>query len=179
MPLLVSGVNIGNECQNSESVPPVVWSYRTAVPTFGDVPKLRDEDHQFAQRLGAVLRALRDRSGWTRPEAAEHMGLSDTTLGRWERGENSPKGYDLGRLFRGYQPYGAQSEWFFEPPEIVRIDPVQAKLDELERTGAIAGDLREARVAARRRQAAARRAASRGKQSRGTQPRSTRPRRDQ
>jgi hypothetical protein len=35
------------------------------------VPKLRDEDVVFRERLAQVLRDLRAVSGWTREEAAE------------------------------------------------------------------------------------------------------------
>lgn len=148
----------------------MVWQYELGLPTLVPVPRLREEDRQFAQRLGAVLFALRESAGWTRPEAAEELGFSDTSLGRWERGEHAPKGYDLGRLFRGYERWGAQWEWFFEPPEIVTVDPVRSKLDELERLGAIAAGEREARVAARRRRTGARRGAARGKPSRRKSP---------
>jgi transcriptional regulator with XRE-family HTH domain len=143
-------------------VPLVVWQYELGLPTLAGVPKLREEDRQFAQRLGSVLVALRERAGETRPQAAERLQVSDTSLGRWERGEHAPKGYDLGRLFRGYEQWGAQWEWFFEPPAIVTVDPVRSKLDELERAGAIAADEREARVAARRRRTGASRAGGRG-----------------
>lgn len=115
----------------------------------------------FARRMGKVLLSLRGVAGWTREEAAEAMDLSSGTLGRWERGEYPPKGYDLGRLYRGYQPWGAQWEWFFDPPEVVSVDPVKARLDELELAGAIAVEEREARVAERRRRAAEKRAAAR------------------
>src|SRR5205085_8116397 len=110
----------------------MVWQYELGLPTLGLVPKLREEDHQFAERLGAVLVALREAAGWTRPEAAEELGVSETSLGRWERGEHAPKGYDLGRMFRGYEKWGAQWEWFFDPPAIVTLDPVRSKLRELE-----------------------------------------------
>lgn len=151
-----------------------LWSHSPAPPTVPDVPKIRDEDRRFAERLGGVLRDLRSRSGWTREEAAEKIGVNAGTLGRWERAEYSPKGYDLGRLYRGYVTWGAQWEWFFDPPERVEINPVRARLDELERAGAIAADEREARVANRRQQAVAKRAAARDKSSTRSQPRSPR-----
>ena len=149
----------------------MVWPYSPAVPTVADMPRIREEDKLFAERLGSVLRSLRRNSAWTREEAAEQIGVSPTSLGRWERGEFAPKGYDLGRLYRGYVRWGAQREWFLDPPEVITIDPVKARLDELEQAGATAADEREERVAARRRRIAERRAAERDTRPAGTRPR--------
>ena len=138
------------------------------------MPKLRDEDVLFRERIARVLRELRQTSGWTRPEAAEQIGVPEATLGKWERGEHAPKGYDLGRLYRGYRRWGARWQWFLNPPEVVEINPIRAKLDALEERGAIAADEREERVQARRRATVARRVAGRGKPPKGTRPRSSR-----
>jgi transcriptional regulator with XRE-family HTH domain len=138
------------------------------------VAKLRDEDVLFRDRIAKVLRELRTTSGWTREEAAEAIGVPPDTLGKWERGQHAPKGYDLGRLYRGYVRWGADWKWFLNPPEVLEVNPIRARLDELERRGAIAADEREARVAARRHASAAKRAASRGKQPGRTKPRSPR-----
>jgi transcriptional regulator with XRE-family HTH domain len=129
------------------------------------VPKIRDEDKVFAERLGNVLSALRDTTGETRPEAAERLGVSETSLGRWERGEFAPKGYDLGRLYRGYLEWGADWQWFFDPPEVVTLNPVRSRLDALAQSGAIRADEAEKRVEERRRAAAAKRAAAHGRRS--------------
>lgn len=138
------------------------WSIATASPYGAAVPSDAAEYDLFRTRIANVLRMLRAISGWTREEAAEALDVTAVSLGRWERGDNPPKGYDLGRLYEGYRRWGAQWEWFLRPPEIVpEVNPVRAHLDELERAGAIAADEREARVAARRRQAAQKRAASR------------------
>lgn len=146
----------------------MLWPSSPAPASVGLVPKLSDEDYQFKQRISEVLKALRASSGWTREEAAEAIGVNAGTLGRWERGEYAPKGYDLGRLYRGYVAWGAQWEWFFDPPAVVRISPVRDQLDALAAAGAIAGDEREARVQARRQQAVARRRASLDKRPTGT-----------
>jgi transcriptional regulator with XRE-family HTH domain len=138
------------------------------------VAKLRDEDVLFRDRIAKVLRELRATSGWTRPEAAEAIGVPDTTLGKWERAEHAPKGYDLGRLYRGYRRWGAKWQWFLDPPAVVEVNPIRGHLDALEQRGAIASDERDARVAERRRAAAAKRAAGRGKSPRRSQPRSPR-----
>lgn len=115
----------------------VIWPAHGASGSVAAVPKIRAEDRQFALRLGNVLQQLRATAGWTQAKAAEELRLNEGTLGRWERGDYAPKGYDLGRLFRGYQRFGAQWEWFFDPPEVVEINPVKAKLDELAELGTI------------------------------------------
>lgn len=142
-----------------------LWPSTPALRTLLNVPKIRAEDRQFALRLGVVLSELRKASGETRPDAADRLGVSETSLGRWERGEFAPKGYDLGRLYRGYTRWGARWEWFFDPPEIPEVSPVRAALDDLARAGAIAADEREERVEARRRRAAEKRAVARGTRS--------------
>lgn len=146
----------------SDEVPVRGWSNRPGRNSVPVVAKLRDEDVLFRERIASVLRELRRTSGWTRAEAAEAIGVPDTTLGKWERAEHAPKGYDLGRLYRGYRKWGARWQWFMDPPEVIQINPVRAQLDALEARGAIAADEREARVAARRRAAAEKRAAARG-----------------
>lgn len=166
--------------QHANIVPLRLWPARDGRHTVEGVAKLRDEDYLFRERLGHVLVAMRERLGWTREDAADELGIPLSTLGKWERGDNAPKGYDLGRLYRGYEKHGvAKWEWFLEPPEVVRVDPVQSHLDSLERAGAISADEREARVQARRQQAVEKRRASRDTPGKRTRPRSPRPGRDQ
>lgn len=136
--------------------------------------KLRDEDRVYAERLGNVLMQLRAATGETRQEVADRIGVPIDTLGKWERGDNAPKGYDLGRLFRGYEEWGALWQWFFEPPQAVNVDPVRTRLDALAQSGAIASDEAAARVAARRRRAVEKRAASRDRSPKRKPPRSPR-----
>jgi transcriptional regulator with XRE-family HTH domain len=152
----------------------LVWPRVPASSNVAAVPKVRAEDRIFAQRLGGVLRELRRVSGWTQEQAAEKLGLVPGTLGRWERGDFAPKGYDLGRLYRGYRRFGAQPDWFFDPPEIVLVNPIRAVLDELQESGAIAADEREERAAGQRQRGVARRAGGRGTPPTGTGPRSAR-----
>src|SRR5215831_8282898 len=98
MPLVTSQVNSDMVFQKRSAEPLPLWPTRAWLRTVPSVPAIRDEDRVFAERLGAVLRRLRAVTRETRPEAAERLGVSETSLGRWERGEFAPKGYDLGRL---------------------------------------------------------------------------------
>lgn len=135
---------------------------------------MRDEDKLFKARIARVLVELRRSSGWTREEAAEEIGVPVATLGKWERAEHAPKGYDLGRLYRAYRRWGARWQWFLEPPNVpVEINPIRSRLDALAARGAIAADEREKRVEARRRATAAKRAASRGRPPKRKPPRSS------
>lgn len=132
------------------------------MPTVCRVPRRRDEDVLFAERLSYVLRALRAASGMSQEEAAEAIGVSLAKLSRWEQAVNAPKGYDLGRVYAGYERWGADWHWFFDPPEVIpAVDPVKAYLDGLARSGAIAADEAEARVRARHLRAVEKRAAAR------------------
>jgi transcriptional regulator with XRE-family HTH domain len=103
------------------------------------VPPVKPEDRQFAARLANVLRELRHQAGWTQEEAAEAIGVPIGKLGRWERAEHPPKGYDLGRAYRAYKAIGAQWEWFFDPPEVVVLNPVRDHLAGLAHDAAALG----------------------------------------
>jgi transcriptional regulator with XRE-family HTH domain len=87
-------------------------------------------------RLANVLRELRSVAGWTQEQAAEEIGTSVSSLSRWETGKFAPKGYDLGRVYRAYERFGAQREWFFDPPEVVVRNPIRDQLAELARGAA-------------------------------------------
>lgn len=47
---------------------------------------------------GELLRALRGRRGWTLEQVALHVGVTVSTLSRWERSESWPSDEQLGRL---------------------------------------------------------------------------------
>lgn len=126
---------------------------------------MKEGDALYAERLGNVLRQLRAAAGWKRTEAARRLGVSESTLGNWERGANAPKGYDLSRLFNGYAPYGARVEWFIDPPEVVTRNPVKEALDALAASASNEADRHEERAQARRQQAAVRRVGGPGRSS--------------
>lgn len=50
----------------------------------------------------STLAKLRHGKHWTLAQAAEEMGISINTLSRWERGSQSPHGYNLSRLCDAY-----------------------------------------------------------------------------
>ena len=137
MPLPTCHVNMGIEYRYLQGRAVQPSPLVTARPSVSGMPRLRDEDRQFAERLGLVLRVLREHAGWSRAKAAEELDVSLETLGKWERGQHAPKGYDLGRLYRGYERFGAEWSWFFDPPEVVVVNPVRDRLAELAR-GAVA-----------------------------------------
>jgi transcriptional regulator with XRE-family HTH domain len=143
----------------------VLWSGVLDRPSVPAVPTIRAEDRQFAMRLANVLRELRGAAGWTQEKAAEEVGTSVSSLSRWETGKFAPKGYDLGRLFRAYERFGAEREWFFDPPEVVVRNPIRDRLAELAR-----GATDEARA-----DLAAERARSRASASRPVARRNRRP----
>lgn len=93
----------------------------------------REQDNEFAKRLGPMLVNLRREVGWSRDQAAEKLEMAPSTLGKWERGQNAPKAYDLSRLYLGYVKNGvpAEATWFLDPPLVVKLDPVRTRLDEL------------------------------------------------
>ena len=46
-------------------------------------------DARVRERMGSLIRAARERAGLTQAQAAERIGVSRETVGRWERGEGS------------------------------------------------------------------------------------------
>lgn len=97
-------------------------------PNVTDVPRLTDEDKLYAVRLGHVLRTIREAAGLTQAQVEDELKLSAQTIGRWERGAHAPKGYNFGRLFRFYEPYGAELDDFLNPPAVVVINPLRDRL---------------------------------------------------
>lgn len=115
------------------------WRTVQAGPSVANVPT-RQQDQDFARRLGPMLVNLRAAAGWTREEAEEALGIPASTLGKWERGQHPPKAYDLSVLYLGYTKAGvpADPKWFLDPPSVVRVDPVRERLDELRAQAAAA-----------------------------------------
>ena len=108
-----------------------------------------------------MLVNLRTEAGWTRERAEEQLGIPASTLGKWERSQHPPKAADLSRLFLGYVAAGVPADpaWFLNPPAVVKLDPVRARLDELR---AVASEAAEREAAVQARQAAGGRSARRG-----------------
>ena len=77
------------------------------------------------KRLGEVIRAARARAGMSIHEAATHAGMSPTTWGRIERGE------DISVRAQTYSAIEQVAGW--EPGSITRIlgggDPIPARTD--------------------------------------------------
>lgn len=65
---------------------------------------------------GESLRIRRLYAGWTIRELAESVGVTKTTVHRWERNENAPTSDDLERLSRRLD---VSPSVFATPPKIV------------------------------------------------------------
>jgi len=51
----------------------------------------------------STLRELRNQRGLTQAQVAEHMGVSNVTLGKWENGKSVPADETLARLAEFYE----------------------------------------------------------------------------
>lgn len=40
-----------------------------------------------------VVKAIRKHYNWSQRQLAQHMGVSNETVSRWEKGEDKPKGF--------------------------------------------------------------------------------------
>lgn len=66
------------------------------------------------RRLMAELSALRSRSGLSRAEVADRVGITDSTLWRYETGMTRPKPGDVAILLDVYGVHGAEREELIE-----------------------------------------------------------------
>ncbi len=141
VPDVVTSVKTGILHLDRRIAPVQRWHAPVEVASVEGV-STRDQDNAFAGRLGPMLTNLRKAAGWTREQADEKLGIPASTLGKWERGEHPPKAADLSRLYLGYVKAGvpADPKWFLDPPNVVRMDPVKDRLDELRRAAQEAAD---------------------------------------
>ena len=51
-----------------------------------------------------TLKAWRERRGFTKAEAAKHLGISVRTLQNWEIARNMPRGFGLNALLKAITP---------------------------------------------------------------------------
>lgn len=144
---MASHVNTGVLRLIGSHAPDRLWHTEQPAPTVGDV-STRQQDTDFAHRLGPMLLNLRREVGWTREDAEEELGIPASTLGKWERGQHPPKAADLSRLFLGYIAAGvpADPRWFLDPPAVVTVDPVRSRLVELRAAAEAAVDLEEGAI---------------------------------
>jgi len=54
----------------------------------------------MSERIVHLLRTVRDAKGWTQVELAQHLGVSQPTVHRWERGQITPQDSHVKRLVR-------------------------------------------------------------------------------
>ena len=68
--------------------------YYEETPDDGN-PGTLDDD---ALQIGVRLRDARDAAGLSRRELADHLGVKESTIGKWESGERSPRGQRVSKL---------------------------------------------------------------------------------
>ena len=62
------------------------------------VDSFQDDDVRDAKAIGERLRTLRKERGLTARELADEIGVSYTTIYRWENGNRIPDGFNMGKL---------------------------------------------------------------------------------
>lgn len=90
--------------RNFSPVPQLLlWSRAPAHPSVADVPRIEPEEREFAVRLGTLIAKVRLDKDISQEELAERAGVSPSTIGRWERGLNPPKSYQLAKIWSAGQ----------------------------------------------------------------------------
>jgi len=128
-----------------------VWYDATALHRLGDVSRPEDPaERQFVRDLGVAIRATRLLADVSQEQLAEAAHATVGTLGRWERGVNAPKSYQLALIWR-----------VVGRPDAKRfLDPADSMSQADREMAEIAGAVEEGRLAAYRpRRRATRRAA--------------------
>lgn len=67
-------------------------------PPEETINSFRYDDVKDAKAIGDRLRTLRNERGLTARELADEIGVSYTTIYRWENGERIPDGFNMGKL---------------------------------------------------------------------------------
>jgi transcriptional regulator with XRE-family HTH domain len=90
------------------------WSTDPLFPSLVDVPRIDQAERAYAINLGALIARERLEQDVSQEELAEAAGVSITTMGRWERGINAPRSYQLARIANRLTTPAAR---FFDPPD--------------------------------------------------------------
>lgn len=67
-------------------------------PPDETVESFQYDDVKYAKAIGKRLRTLRNERGMTARELADEIGVSFTTIYRWENGDRIPDGFNMGKL---------------------------------------------------------------------------------
>ena len=72
-----------------------LWERNKVQPSLAQIPKIieflgRDPFEKETATLGERIREYRRIHGLTRGKLAEHLGVDQTTLAAWEKGEHRP-----------------------------------------------------------------------------------------
>lgn len=91
---------------------PPRWSdafHQITVPAMDDEAARED----FRTNLGMTLyRVRRKATSYTQHTIAAELGVDRETYGRWERGLQEPRVFDLARIWRAF---GVPAEWLLDP----------------------------------------------------------------
>lgn len=157
----VKSVLVGHMRREAEEL---IWPRALGVGTLEEMPRTTPEEDDFALRLGSVISKVRLDVDLSQENLAEAAGVSVATIGRWERGVNPPKSYQLAKIWIALNEAATSkvpAEWLLKPPDA---------MSELDRR--IASKVEEGRVAAYRPR---RRATRRGADGHAAQPARRRP----
>ncbi|MCJ7747639.1 MAG: transcriptional regulator [Desulfobacterales bacterium] len=94
---------------NVSDVTIYLWERNKVKPSLAQLPKIieflgRDPFEKETENLGAKIQDYRRIHGLTQKKLAEQLGIDQTTLAGWERGEHRPIKRNLQKLlilFRG------------------------------------------------------------------------------
>lgn len=108
-------VNNDLQRQDYALTPLLGWSRRLPAPTVAPMVEGTEEEREFALRVGALIAGQRLAQDMSQEQLAERIGISVSTLGRWERGVNAPKTYQAGRVISAL---GIDPMLFLDPPDV-------------------------------------------------------------
>jgi two-component SAPR family response regulator len=71
-------------------------------PPEETIDSFQYDDVRDAKAIGERLRTLRKERGMTARELADEIGVSYTTIYRWENGDRIPDGFNMGKLMNAF-----------------------------------------------------------------------------
>lgn len=125
LPLMADYVNTPLLAHGWPEPPVRRWSQDALFPSLAPVPRMTAEELDFAVRVGGLIQRERLAQDMSQEMLAEAAGVSVSTIGRWERGENAPKTYQAGRVIAAL---GIDPMLFLDPPDTMSdLDRLMAR----------------------------------------------------